>query len=74
MAVSTPGYWTLTATFRPSGSTARWTCPTLAAATGSGSQWRKMRSGSSPSSCRTTSAARLGAIGGASACSVASAR
>ena len=38
MAVSTPGYWTLTATFRPSGSTARWTCPTLAAATGSGSQ------------------------------------
>ena len=37
-------------------------------------QWRKMRSGSSPSSCRTTSAARLGAIGGASACSVASAR
>ncbi len=34
---------------------------------------RKMRSGSSPSSCRTTSAARLGAIGGASDCSVASA-
>src|SRR5206468_7185112 len=40
MALSTPGYWTLTATMRPSGMTARWTWPMDAAATGTGDQSR----------------------------------
>src|SRR5829696_4673311 len=67
MALSTPGYCTLTATMRPSRSTALWTWPMEAAATGTGSQSRKTRSGSAPRSSRTTEAARLGAIGGTSA-------
>ena len=67
MARSTPGYCTLTATIRPSGMTARCTCPIDAAATGSGLQSRKSFSGSAPSSSRTTFSARLGAIGGTSA-------
>ena len=46
MARSTPGYCTLTATRRPSGITARWTWPIDAAATGTGSHWRKRASGS----------------------------
>src|SRR5438105_135282 len=46
MARSTPGYWTLTATARPSGITARCTWPMDAAATGTGSQSRKSLSGS----------------------------
>ena len=45
----------------------------LAAATGRSSQRRNTRSGSSPSSVRTTSAASDGAIGAALACSAASA-
>ena len=45
MALSTPGYCTLTATSRPSGSTARCTWPIDAAATGTGSQSRNSRSG-----------------------------
>src|SRR4051794_40926217 len=73
MALSTPGYCTLTATIRPSGMTARWTCPIDAAAIGSGHQSRNSFSGSAPSSSRTTASARLGAIGGTSACRVASA-
>ena len=55
-------------------SVARCTWPIDAAATGIGSQRRRTRSaGSAPSSTRTTSAASDGAIGGASACSWASA-
>ena len=46
IASSTPGYCTFTATSRPSRSTARWTWPIDAAATGTGSQSRKRRSGS----------------------------
>ena len=60
IASPTPGYCTLTATVRPSRVTARWTWPIEAAAAGSGDQSRKIRSGSPPSSSRTTSAARLG--------------
>ena len=73
IALSTPGYCTFTATTRPSGITARCTWPIDAAATGIGFQSRKSFSGSAPSSSRTTPSARLGAIGGTSACSVASA-
>ncbi len=73
MAVPTPGYWTLTATTRPSAITARWTCPIDAAATGSGSQSRNSSSGGAPSSSHTTWSARLGAIGGTSCWSWASA-
>ena len=73
MAWSTPGYCTFTATTRPSGITARWTWPIDAAATGIGFQSRKSLSGWSPSSSRITPSARLGAIGGTSACRVASA-
>ena len=73
MARSTPGYCTFTATSRPSRSVARWTWPIDAAATGSGFHSRNRWSGSLPSSSRTTCSARLGAIGGTSACRVASA-
>src|SRR5947209_3961810 len=67
MARSTPGYWTFTATTRPSGMTARCTWPMDAAAVGTGSQSRKSFSGSAPSSERITPSARLGAMGGTSA-------
>ena len=73
IAAPTPGNCTFTATSRPSVVTARCTWPMLADATGRSSQTWNTRSGSSPSSSRTTSAARLGAIGAASAWSDASA-
>ena len=69
MASSTPGYCTFTATTRPSANRARCTWPIEAAATGIGSHSANTTSGASPSSARTTDAARLGAMGGASACS-----
>ncbi len=73
MALPTPGYWTLTATSLPSGSTALCTCPIDAAATGTGSQSRNSLFGSLPSCSRTTCSARLGAMGGTSCWRVASA-
>ncbi len=54
IAAATPGYWILTATGRPSGSTARWTCPMEAAAAASVSKLSKSSStGSSHSSSST---------------------
>ena len=47
IASSTPGYWTFTATSRPSCSRARCTCPIDAAAIGFGSHAAKTRSGAS---------------------------
>ena len=78
MASATPGYCTLTATATSSpvlGSTAtaRCTWPIDAAAIGSGSHSTNTFSGGRPSSASTTSAARSADIGGASACSEASA-
>ena len=72
-AWSTPGYWTLTATSRPSWVTARCTWPMDAAASGTGSHTANTRSGASPSSARITCATSSGAMGGASACNCASA-
>ena len=70
----TPGYCTLTATSRPSGVTARCTCPMLAAATGRSPHVEEHPLGRAVrASDFTTSAASVGAIGAASACSVASA-
>jgi hypothetical protein len=48
MASSTPGYWTLTATARPSVVMARWTWPIDADARGSGSHSAKTTSGAAP--------------------------
>ena len=60
-----PGYWTLTATARPSRVIARWTWPIEAAAIGTGSHSLKIRSGASPSSSTITEAASAEVIGGA---------
>ncbi len=49
-AAATPGYWTLTATSRPSSSTARYTCPIDAAAIGSVSNSSNTSDSESPSS------------------------
>ena len=57
MVSAMPGYWTLTATARPSRVTARCTCPIEAAAIGRGSQRANARSGGAPSSSSTTAAA-----------------
>ncbi|CAB4776534.1 unannotated protein [freshwater metagenome] len=67
-----PGYCTFTATTRPSRVTALCTWPIDAAAIGVSPQSRKTLRGS-PSSSVTTCVASAGAIGGASAWSVASA-
>ncbi len=64
MVSAMPGYWTLTATARPSCVIARCTCPIEAAAMGSGSQVAKACSGGTPSSSLTTCAASAGLIGG----------
>ena len=64
MVSAMPGYWTLTATARPSRVTARCTCPIEAAAIGRGSQRANARSGGTPSSSSTTAAASCGLIGG----------
>ena len=53
-AAATPGYWTLTATSRPSCSRARYTCPIDAAATGSSSNSAKTSLIGSPSSSSIT--------------------
>ena len=54
MASATPGYWIFTATGRPSGSTARCTCPIDAAAAASVSKLSNSSStGSAHSSSRT---------------------
>ena len=63
-----PGYWTLTATARPSWVMARWTWPMEAAAKGSGSHSAKTWSGGAPSSATITDAASAGVIGGAFCC------
>src|SRR5690242_6804134 len=64
MVSAMPGYWTLTATARPSSVTARCTWPIEAAAIGRGSQRANARSGGAPSSSSTTAAASCGLIGG----------
>ena len=53
-ASATPGYWTLTATGRPSRVTARWTCPIEAAANASSSNSANTADGFSPSSSRSS--------------------
>ncbi len=63
MAASNPGYWTFTATARPSASWARCTWPMEAAATGTGSHRRNSLAGSAPRSWRTTWAASSADIG-----------
>jgi hypothetical protein len=69
MVSAMPGYWTLTATARPSWVIARCTCPMEAAAIGSGSQVANARSGGEPSSSVTTCAASSALIGGTLSCS-----
>ena len=54
MLSATPGYCTLIASTRPSGSVARWTCPIDAAAIGDASKCRKRRRQSAPHSARST--------------------
>jgi hypothetical protein len=74
MVSAMPGYWTFTATARPSRVIARCTCPIDAAAIGSGSQVAKACSGGRPSSSVMTCAASSGLIGGTLSCSLLSVR
>ncbi len=71
-ASATPGYWTLTATARPSRVTARWTCPIEAAANASSSNSANTEAGFSPSSSRSSFSSRLNGSGGTSSRSLAS--
>ena len=73
-AFPAPGYWTLTATSRPSRHTARCTCPIEAAAAGVSSNevnWRRQRGPSSSASTRWTTAAGMGGAASWSRVSVA---
>jgi hypothetical protein len=63
-----PGYWTLTATARPSLVIARCTWPIEAAAMGCGSHSASSASGGWPRSSLTTWAASSGLIGGTLSC------
>ncbi len=66
------GRWTLTATFVPSCSTARCTCPSDAAASGFGSNSAYSSSGGAPSSAMITSRTCSYGKGGTSFCSLSS--
>ncbi len=72
IADATPGYWTFTATRRPSGSTARWTCPIEAAAAASSSKSSNSSSTGSSHSSSSTPRTFFHGIGGAVERSVAS--
>ncbi len=72
IAAATPGYCTLTATRRPSGSAARWTCPIEAAAAASWSKSAKSSSTGSSHSSSSTERTFFHGIGGAVERSVAS--
>ncbi len=71
IASAIPGYWTLTATARPSCSAARCTCPIDAAAIGSGSNSSNTSLSFSPRSSSTTFAIALNDTGSALCWSVA---
>ena len=73
MASSAPGYWTFTATSRPSCHTARWTCPMLAAAAGVSSNSRNRSRQPRPNCSASTRWVRAAGIGGAAVCSLVSA-
>ncbi len=73
-ASATPGYWTLTATRRPSWVTARWTWPIEAAANASRSNSAKWSPSGPPSSSRSSFSMRLKGSGGTSSRSEASVR
>ena len=68
MVSAMPGYWTFTATARPSLVIARCTWPIDAAAIGSGSHCAKTCSGGRPSSSVIIPAASSGLIGGTLSC------
>ena len=72
IASATPGYCTLTATSRPSGSAARWTWPIDAAAAASLSKRSNSSSTGSSHSSRSTRSTFFQGIGGAELRSVAS--
>ena len=63
MAWSTPGYWTFTATARPSWVMARWTWPIDADASGTGSHSAKAMSGGAPSCSLDDARRQLGRHG-----------
>ena len=64
-ASATSGYWIFTATLRPSGSTARWTCPIEAAAAASCSKSSKSSSTGSSHWSSSTLFTFFHGIGGA---------
>ncbi len=70
-ALPTPGYWILTATWRPSCHTPRCTCPIEAAATGWSSNAAKLARHSSPMSPASTWWIARAGNGGADSCSLA---
>src|SRR5256885_6660202 len=74
IASATPGYWTLTATARPSLSVARWTWPIEAAAMGSGSKSANARASGRPRSSSTTPSTAPKETGSALSCRRASRR
>ena len=67
-----PGYWTLTATARPSRQMPRWTCPIDAAATGLSSNSTKLRRHRGPSCSASTAWTVEAGSGGALSCSLVS--
>ena len=69
MASSAPGYWTLTATSRPSPHTARCTWPMLAEAAGVSSNSRNRSRHPRPNCSASTRWVRAADIGGAAVCS-----
>ena len=71
-ASATPGYWTFTATARPSRVRARCTWPIEAAANASSSNSSKITDGFSPSSSRSSFSSWRNGSGGTSSRSVAS--
>ena len=71
-ASAIPGYWTLTATARPSAVVARWTWPIEAAANASGSNSANASLSGTPSSSRSSFSIALNGSGGTSSRSAAS--
>ena len=67
-----PGYWTFTATSRPSRHVARCTWPIDAAAAGASSKWANRDRQPGPSSSRRTAWTRSAGNGGAASCSLVS--
>src|SRR5829696_2340783 len=63
-ASAMPGYWTFTATSRPSRVVARWTWPIEAAATASAEKSAKWSDSRPPRSCSTTRRIAAGSAGG----------